>query len=91
MSDGISLVMFFKNNVIIVNAQLIQIVGSCRNTMGNFVSNNNLYLVLKRAATRYNAENRAQKELVRQTQAPIAAPKHDAGIIDYKKSMQGKC
>lgn len=39
---------------------------------------------------RYNAENRAHKELKRQENSPVAAPKHDAGIIDYQKSMRGR-
>lgn len=58
--------------------------------MGNFVSHNSFYLLLKRAATRYNAENRAYKELKRQEKFPVAAPKYDAGIINYQKSMIGK-
>lgn len=57
--------------------------------MGNFVSNNNFYLLLKRAATRYNAENRAFKELQRQENSPVVAPKYDAGIINYQKLMLG--
>lgn len=58
--------------------------------MGNFISNNNLYLLLKRSATRYNVQNRAHKELKRQESSPVSAPKYDAGIIDYQKSMLGR-
>lgn len=67
---------------------LIEIVYLCK--MGNFVSNNSFYLLLKRGSTRYNAENRAYKELSRQEKSPVAAPKYDAGIVDYRKSMLGR-
>lgn len=58
--------------------------------MGNFVSNNCYYLHLRRCVYRYNVENRAHKELKRQESSPVVAPKHEAGIIDYQKSMRGK-
>ena len=58
--------------------------------MGNYVSNNAVYLSAKRVLMRYNVENRAFKELEKQSRKPIAAPKHEAEFIDYHKSMKGK-
>lgn len=57
--------------------------------MGNYMSNNSVYLLARRTLMRYNAENRALKELEKQTKRPVVAPKHDAGIIDYHKSLKG--
>lgn len=56
--------------------------------MGNYISNNSVYLLAKRALMRYNVENRAFKELEKQVAKPKVAPKYDAGIIDYHKSLQ---
>lgn len=56
--------------------------------MGNYLSNNAVFLSAKRALMRYNIENRAFKELEKQTQKPLAAPKHEAGIIDYHESLK---
>lgn len=38
---------------------------------------------------KYNIENRAFKEIDRQAKKPLVAPKHEAGIIDYHKSLKG--
>lgn len=56
--------------------------------MGNYFSNNAVFLSAKRALMRYNIENRAFKELEKQTHKPLAAPKHEAGIIDYHESLK---
>lgn len=58
--------------------------------MGNYISNNGLYLAAKRAASRYNSETRAFKEINRQKDKPFAAPHFDAEFIDYKKLLKGK-
>lgn len=58
--------------------------------MGNYMSNNAVYLSAKRVLMRYNVENRAFKELEKQSRKPIAAPKHEAEFIDYHKSLKGK-
>lgn len=39
---------------------------------------------------RFNAENRAFKELERQTVKPVIAPKYDAGLVDYHKLMKSE-
>lgn len=57
--------------------------------MGNYVSNNAVYLTAKRFLMRYNIESRTFKEIERQSQKPIVAPKHEGGIIDYHKSLKG--
>lgn len=57
--------------------------------MGNYISNNSVYLLTKRILMRYNVENRAFKEMDRQAQRPAVAPKHEAAYIDYHKAMQG--
>lgn len=57
--------------------------------MGNYISNNAVYLSAKRVLMRYNVENRAFKELEKQTQKPLPAPKHEAAFIDYHKSLKG--
>lgn len=57
--------------------------------MGNYISNNAVYLSAKRVIMRYNVENRAFKELEKQTQKPLAAPKHESEFIDYHKSLKG--
>lgn len=57
--------------------------------MGNYISNNAVYLSAKRVLSRYNIESRAFKEIERQSTKPVVAPKHDAGIIDYHKSLEG--
>lgn len=56
--------------------------------MGNYISNNAVYLSAKRIVMKYNVESRAFKELEKQSQKPVVAPKHEAGIIDYHKSLQ---
>lgn len=58
--------------------------------MGNYVSQNALYLAAKRVIIRFNVDNRMLRELDRQAIKPVAAPKFDAGFIDYKKLMKGK-
>lgn len=58
--------------------------------MGNYVSNNAVYLSAKRIFMRYNVENRAFKEIEKQSHKPVVAPKHEAGIIDYHKSLESK-
>lgn len=58
--------------------------------MGNYFSNNIVYLTAKRVIGKYNIENRAYKEIERQSTKPVVAPKHEAGIIDYHKSLKGK-
>lgn len=58
--------------------------------MGNYISQNSVYLSVRRFLTLYNVENRAAKELARQQEKPKAAPKYDAGHIDYHKLMKGK-
>lgn len=57
--------------------------------MGNYVSNNAVYLAAKRALMRYNIESRTFKELEKQTKKPLVAPKHEAEFIDYHKSLKG--
>lgn len=57
--------------------------------MGNYISNNAVYLSAKRVVGRYNIERRAFKEIEKQSTEPMVAPKHDAGIIDYHKSLEG--
>lgn len=57
--------------------------------MGNYISNNTVLLSAKRLLMRYNIENRAFKELDRQAIRPVVAPKHDADIVDYHKSLSG--
>lgn len=57
--------------------------------MGNYVSNNAVYLSAKRALMKYNIESRVFKEIEKQGQKPLPAPKHDAGIMDYHKSLKG--
>lgn len=57
--------------------------------MGNYISNNTLLLSAKRILMRYNVENRAFNEMEKQAKKPLVAPKHDAGIIDYQKSLKG--
>ncbi|XP_031627187.1 protein NDUFAF4 homolog [Contarinia nasturtii] len=56
--------------------------------MGNYMSNNTLYLSAKRLVSKYNIESRVSKELDKQAKKPVIAPKHEAGIIDYHKSLQ---
>lgn len=46
-------------------------------------------MLAKRTLMRYNVENRAFKEIERQTNRPVVAPKHEAGTINYHKAMQG--
>lgn len=58
--------------------------------MGNYISNNIVYLAAKRVIGRYNIENRAFKAIEKQATKPVVAPKHEAGIIDYHKSLKGK-
>lgn len=58
--------------------------------MGNYLSNNTLLLSAKRALGRYNIESRTFKEIEKQSRKPVVAPKHEAGIIDYHKSLSGK-
>lgn len=58
--------------------------------MGNYLSNNTLLLATKRVLGRYNIENRTFKEIEKQSKKPVVAPKHEAGIIDYHKSLNGK-
>lgn len=58
--------------------------------MGNYISNNTLYLSAKRLVSKYNIESRTFKELEKQSKKPLAAPKHEAGIIDYHKSLKGE-
>lgn len=58
--------------------------------MGNYVSQNALYLSAKRLAMRFNVDNRMLKELDRQAIKPVVAPKFDADFIDYKKLMNSK-
>lgn len=57
--------------------------------MGNYISNNAVYLSAKRVLMRYNIESRAFKLLEKQAKNPVAAPKHDAEFIDYHKSLKG--
>lgn len=57
--------------------------------MGNYISNNLVYLTAKRVLGRYNIESRVFKEIEKQSKKPVVAPKHEAGIIDYHKSMKG--
>lgn len=58
--------------------------------MGNYISNNTVYLSAKRIFMRYNIENRAFKQLDKHATNPVAAPKHDAALIDYHKSLKGE-
>lgn len=58
--------------------------------MGNYLSNNTVLLAAKRVLGRYNIESRTFKEMEKQSQKPKVAPKHEAGIIDYHKSLSGK-
>lgn len=58
--------------------------------MGNYISQNAVYLMAKRTLMRFNAESRAFKELERQTTKPVIAPKFDAGLIDYHKLMESE-
>lgn len=57
--------------------------------MGNYISNNSVYLLTKRILMRYNVENRIFKEIDRQANRPLPAPKHEAAYIDYHKAMKG--
>lgn len=57
--------------------------------MGNYISNNSVYLLTKRILMRYNVENRIFKEIERQAKRPLPAPKHEAAYIDYQKAMKG--
>lgn len=57
--------------------------------MGNYISNNPVYLTAKRVMGRYNIENRVFKEIEKQGTKPVVAPKHESGIIDYHQSMKG--
>lgn len=57
--------------------------------MGNYISNNTVYLSAKRILMRYNVENRVFKEMEKQSKKPLAAPKHDAEFIDYHESLKG--
>lgn len=57
--------------------------------MGNYISNNTVYLSAKRAFMKYNIESRVLKEFEKQAKKPLPAPKHDAGIMDYHKSLKG--
>lgn len=58
--------------------------------MGNYLSNNTALLAAKRILGRYNIESRTFKEIEKQLKNPVVAPKHEAGIIDYHKSMKGE-
>lgn len=58
--------------------------------MGNYLSNNTALLAAKRILGRYNIESRTFKEIEKQIKKPVVAPKHEAGIIDYHKSLKGK-
>lgn len=58
--------------------------------MGNYLSNNTVLLAAKRVLGRYNIESRTFKEIEKQSKNPVVAPKHEAGIIDYHKSLNGK-
>lgn len=58
--------------------------------MGNYLSNNTALLAAKRILGRYNIESRTFKEIEKQLKNPVVAPKHEAGIIDYHKSLNGK-
>lgn len=57
--------------------------------MGNYISNNSVYLLAKRTLQRYNVENRAFKEMDKQITRPVVAPKHEAASIDYHKALKG--
>lgn len=57
--------------------------------MGNYISNNTVLLAAKRVLSKYNIESRVFKEMEKQSKKPVVAPKHEAGVIDYHKSLKG--
>lgn len=57
--------------------------------MGNYISNNTVLLAAKRVLSKYNIESRVFKEIEKQSTKPVVAPKHEAGVIDYHKSLKG--
>lgn len=57
--------------------------------MGNYISNNSVYLLARRALMRYNAEERAFKEIEKQVNRPVVAPKYEGTAIDYHRALQG--
>lgn len=57
--------------------------------MGNYISNNYVYLLAKRTLARYNTQNRIFREMEKQKEKPVVAPKFDSGQINYRKLLNG--
>ena len=55
--------------------------------MGNLVTK--AAKVAIRKTNRYNAENRAFKEIERQQIRPVVAPKHESNVREFERLMEG--